>query len=259
MYEFIHVEEQGRVQILTLNRPDRYNAWHSPMRNEIVRHLQATAARADLGALVITGAGESAFCAGQDLAEARDFDGARAELWVEEWKELYGSLRRVEIPVVIALNGLAAGSGFQFALLGDIRVGHPGAALGQPEIDSGLPSPLGLWLIWEMVGWSRTVELVLTGRMMEAEECRQLGLIHHLVPPEQVIPTALTVARELADKPPLAMRLNKRRIREATEAGFMEAENAGRPIHREAYASGEPRMAMERFFAERSRRRSQSE
>jgi enoyl-CoA hydratase/carnithine racemase len=175
--------------------------------------------------------------------------------WTEEWRYLYGEVRAMDKGVVAALNGLAVGSGFQLALLADVRVGHPGVRMGQPEINSGIPSTLGPWLMWDVLGRSRTTELTLTGRLMEAAECRDVGIIHHLVPAEQVMARAMAVARELGAKPPLAMRLTKRRLREMTEAGFEDAERAGALIQREAFAAGEPQAMMRRFFDEREARK----
>jgi enoyl-CoA hydratase/carnithine racemase len=255
MYQFIQLNRQGNVAVLTLNRPERYNAWHSPMRDEIVRALDDLNADDAVRTVIMTGAGDKAFSAGQDLAESQTFDGDRAEAWILEWKRMYGALRGLDKPIVAALNGVAAGSAFQVALLCDVRVGHPGVRMGQPEINSGIPSTLGPWLMWETLGWSRTVELWLTGRLMDGEECYRVGIIHHLVPQDQVMAKAIAVATELAAKPPVAMRLNKARLRKITEAGFIDAEEAGREIQRTAYATGEPQSMMAKFFAERAARK----
>lgn len=255
MGEFIREERHGDVLIIVLNRPERLNAWHAPMRDELVAAFRAANHDDAVRAVVLTGTGDQAFSAGQDLSETEQFDADRAVEWLEEWRTLYGSIRAMDKPVVAALNGVAAGSAFQVALLTDIRVGHRGSRMGQPEIDSGIPSTLGPWLMWDSLGWSRTVELTLTGRMMDGEECHRLGLVHYLVPAAEVLPRAIAVARELAAKPPVAMRLNKQRFRELTEAGFQEAEAAGARIQREAFASGEPQAEMAKFFAERKARK----
>ena len=123
--------------------------------------------------------------------------------------ELYDRLRSLSKPLVIALNGLAAGSAFQVALLGDMRVGHPGVTMGQPEINSGIASVTGPWIMREMLGLARTVDLTLTGRMMAADECHAIGLINRLVPENEVRPAAMALAAELAEKPPVAMRLEQ--------------------------------------------------
>ncbi len=258
MGQFILQERRDQVLIIRLNRPDRLNAWHAPMRDELVTAFIAANRDEAVRAVVLTGSGDQAFSAGQDLSETEQFDADRAVEWLAEWRTLYGSIRDMDKPVVAALNGVAAGSAFQVALLTDIRVGHAGSRMGQPEIDSGIPSTLGPWLMWDSLGWSRTVELTLTGRMMDGEECHRLGLIHELVSPDQVLPRAIEIAQQLAAKPPIAMKLNKQHFRTLTQAGFQAAEEAGVRIQREAFASGEPQTAMAQFFAERAARKQQS-
>lgn len=253
--QYIKYETSGPVAVLTLNRPECLNAWHTAMRQEILEAIAACAADDSVRALIMTGAGDRAFSAGQDLNEAHDFDADRAELWIGEWEAYYDALRGFPKPLIMALNGTAAGSAFQVALLGDIRVAHPEVKMGQPEINSGIASVTGPWIMREMLGLSRTVELTLTGRMMDAAECERIGLIHHLVPRGQVMATSLELARELAAKPPIAMRLDKARLREMTEAGFRETIQAAIRIHRECYSSGEPAAMMEKFFQERALRR----
>jgi enoyl-CoA hydratase/carnithine racemase len=250
MAKYIRVEKIKRVGVLTLNRPDRLNAWNSEMRNEIIAALKEFDADPNIASIVMTGAGR-AFSAGQDLAEAHGFDSARAVEWIGEWENYYKTLRKLSEPLVMALNGTAAGSAFQVALLGDIRVAHPGVCMGQPEINSGIASTTGPWIMNEMLGMSRTVELTLTGRLMDADECYRIGLVHHLVPEGQVFSKAMEVAEELAAKPPVAMRLDKQRFREMTEASFQSAVEAGKRIQAESYASGEPARMMEEFFRKR--------
>ncbi len=248
MSEFILVAREGDVAIVTLNRPERLNAWHAPMRAELHHVLEALGSDDAIGAIVLTGSGTRAFSAGQDLSETERFGASDVAGWMDEWDSLYGKIRWLDKPIVAALNGVAAGSAFQVALLCDIRVGHAGSRMGQPEIDSGIPSILGPWIMLDMLGRSRTIELVLTGRLMEATEAHSAGLIHHLVEPDQVQAKALEVARSLAAKPRVAMRLNRHRFAEVNEAGFVEALTAARRISSEAFATGEPQAMMARFF-----------
>ena len=255
MPPFILSHTEGRVAVITLNRPEVLNAWHTAMRTMLLAALDAAEADAAVRAIVLTGTGDRAFGAGQDLNETKTFDPDRAELWMGEWETLYDRLRSLSKPLVVALNGLAAGSAFQVAMLGDIRVGHDGVTMGQPEINAGIASVTGPWIMKEMLGMSRTIELTLTGRMMDAAECHAIGLIHRLVPREQVMPAAMALAHELADKAPVAMRLNKARFREVTEANFRECIRAGIRTQREAYATGEPARMMEKFLAERAARK----
>src|SRR6185369_3968917 len=128
------LDRTRRVGVITLNKPAKLNAWDRPMRDEIVAALRGYDADDAIGAVVMTGSGDRAFSAGQDFAEAHSFDQDRAEEWIREWETFYGLLRSLTKPIVMALNGTAAGSAFQVALLGDIRVGHSGVTMGQPEI-----------------------------------------------------------------------------------------------------------------------------
>ena len=250
--EFIETRKEDNIGIITLNRPKTLNAWHKPMRDELVDALNSFESNIKIRSILLTAVGDKAFCAGQDLGEAKTFDPDRAEAWIEEWRIVYGTIRGLTKPLVVALNGLAAGSGFQVALLADIRIGHPGVKMGQPEINSGIASITGPWIMKEMLGLSRTIELALTGRMMEAEECYQIGLIHKLVPREQVMKEALDTAKVLASKPQVAMRLTKQRFREVTEESFQEVLEAAVRIHREGYATGEPQAVMQGFLDERA-------
>lgn len=253
MAKFILTETNAGVAILTLNRPEKLNAWNAEMRSEIIDALKTYEQDPAIAAIIMTGAGNRAFCAGQDLDEAKHFDAARSKDWMTEWENYYTTLRSLSKPIIMALNGVAAGSAFQVALLGDIRVGHPGVRMGQPEINAGVASVTGPWIMKEMLGLSRTIELTLTGRLMDAEESRQVGILHHVVPQQEVMSTALQIAHELAAKPPVAMRLDKRRFKEMTEAGFRDAIQAGTRIQAESYASGEPNRMMEIFFEKRNK------
>ncbi len=247
----ILIERRGPVGLITLNKPSKLNAWDKPMRDLIVAALRDFDQDTAIGAVVMTGAGERAFSAGQDFAEAHDFDADAAEAWIREWETFYGTLRRLSKPIVAALNGVAAGSAFQVSLLCDIRVGHDQVTMGQPEINSGIASITGPWIMKEILGMSRTVELTLTGRMMQAQECHEIGLLHHLVPREQVLAKALEIAEHLAAKAPLAMKLDRAWFADMTEAGFRQTIAAAIRAHRASYASGEPARNMESFMAAR--------
>lgn len=256
MKDSVLVEVRGAVGIVTLNRPQVLNAWNAPMRSRLVECFDELEANQDVRSIILTGAGERAFGAGQDLNETKTFNPDQAEAWMHEWERLYDRIRSLSKPLIAALNGVAAGSAFQVALLCDLRIGHDGVTMGQPEINSGIASVTGPWIMKEMIGIARTIDLTLTGRMMDAQESFRIGLINRIVPQDQVMPAALALAEELAAKAPVAMRLNKARFREVTEASFRECLAAGIRTQREAYATGEPARMMEEFLAKRAARKS---
>ena len=256
MNDSVRVSIDDGIGTITLNRPDRLNAWDTPMRNKVADALNEFNHDQAVRSIILTGVGDSAFSAGQDLSETMAFtSGDDAIRWFNSWRDFYDSLRNLEKGCVAALNGVAAGSAFQFCMLADVRVGHAGTRMGQPEINSGIPSVLGPMLMLSRIGLSRTIELTLTGRMMEGEECHHIGLIHYLVDQSQVMSKARELAQLLASKPPVAMRLNKRRFKEVTQPAFDEAFEQGAAIEAEAFAAGEPQAEMEKFFEVRAARK----
>src|SRR5215471_1196711 len=202
-------EVTAGIGTVTLNKPWKLNAWDTPMRAEITAVLAGWNRDKAVRAVVLTGAGERAFCAGQDLEETEKFQsGGEGANWFQSWLDFYNAIRGLDKPCVTALNGVAAGSAFQAVMLTDVRVGHPGVRMGQPEINSGIPSVTGPMLMLPRIGLARTMELTLTGRMMEGAEAAAIGLINYLVPTrEEVMPKTREVAELMAGKPVTAFRL----------------------------------------------------
>lgn len=251
----ILIDRQEPVAVVTLNRPEALNALNMEMRREIVAAMEALNRDDAIQALVVTGAGERAFCAGLDLKEARRVSPEEVEARFGEMRDMYQAIRLLDKPLIAAVNGVAAGAGFQIPLVADIRVGHEGTRMGQPEINAGLPSIMGSYFMTLHLGLSLNIELSMTGRLMDAEECRRVGLLNHLVPRAQLMSKAQELARELAQKAPTAMRWTKRRFREITQAGFDEAARAAIAAQQEAYRHGEPQRIMEAFVAARAERK----
>src|ERR1044072_7777309 len=209
----------GGIGTVTLNKPWKLNAWDTPMRAEISAVLNGWNSDPAVKAVIMTGAGERAFGAGQDLEETEKFQsGSEGANWFQSWQDFYNAIRGLDKPCLAALNGVAAGSAFQAVMLTDVRLGHPGVRMGQPEIDAGIPSVTGPMLMLPRIGLARTMELTLTGRMMEAEEWVSIGLIDCLVQrPEELTLKRREIAELMAAKPPTAMRLNKARFRQVTQ------------------------------------------
>ena len=247
-FESIILEDQGEgLSCLTLNRPESMNALNTSLRRGIVAALHQLNGDDGVRGLVITGAGR-AFAAGVDLKEARDVQVEDVEGWFGEMRDVYLALRGMDKPVVSAVNGVAAGAGFQIALASDIRVGSTHARMGQPEINAGIPSVMGAFWMSLHLGWTRNLELSYTGRLMGAEECHALGLLQHLVDPEALLAKALEVTGELASKSPTAFRWTKRNYREVTQAAFDDAFRAAVAGQQDCYRNGEPQAAIGAFL-----------
>ncbi|KAF0137384.1 MAG: enoyl-CoA hydratase/isomerase [Xanthobacteraceae bacterium] len=222
MPQFVSVARRGPAAILTFDRPEVFNAWNAAMREEIIAALGALDRDPEVRAVIVTGAGERAFGAGQDRNEAPPADDG-IEAWVAGWGRFFGAFRTLSKPVIAALNGVAAGSAFQVALLCDFRIGHAGVRMGQPEIRAGIASSSGPWIIAAALGQMVATDLCLTGRMMEAEECRRLGLFNREVEAGLVVEEAVSFAEKLAALSPLALTLTRQRLKRFDEAAFAEA------------------------------------
>lgn len=250
----ILVETIDQVGVVTLNRPDRLNAWDMKMQDDFRQQVQDLDENPDILGIVITGAGDRAFCAGQELDETSRFQPQDVDAWIDNFRGLYHAILGVDKPVVAAVNGVAAGSGYQLTMLCDIRVGHPDVTMGLTEVTSGIPTVTGIYLTMNAVGASRALEMSLTGRLLDGAELHSLGILHHLVPPEEVLTQAVAVARQIGSQPRAAVRLTKERYRQMITPGLWEAFEAARDIDRRAWGSGEPQEVMRRFFAARAAR-----
>jgi enoyl-CoA hydratase/carnithine racemase len=251
--ETLTVERDGRVAIVRLQRAAAMNAVNAALRHGLTQSLKRLDTSEDVDAIVLTGSGDRAFCAGQDLEESASIDTASLAEWLNRQHAMYQAVRDVSKPLVAAINGTAAGAGFQMALLCDLRVAHPDVKMGQPEVRAGLASIVGSYLMSLQIGHSLNQQFSLTGELVDGTRAHALGLVNDLVARTQVLPRSIQRARELAALPGVALRVTKQRFRERTQAGFEEACSAGIRYQLECYASGEPTRVMQAFLARRKR------
>lgn len=194
----IHHSREREIAVITIDSPGKLNAFTRGMRYRIVELLAAAAADPEVAGVVLTGAGD-AFCAGQDLTESVNWDAGIP--WVQEFETLMRAILSIPKPVVAAVNGVAAGGGFQVTLLCDSRVGWSGTRMGQPEVRTGLASVTGTWLMQRAVGALRARELALSGRLMDSDELLRLDFLDAIVPRENVLAAAFERCRAFAANP----------------------------------------------------------
>lgn len=252
--DFIRIDDDDGVRVVSLARPAVRNAMHAGMRREIRAALAPVNEDPAIRAVVVTGAGDEAFCAGNDLNETRALDAAGSDEWVADLRRHHEAIRDLDKPCVAAVNGVAAGAGLQIALLCDLRIGQPATRIGQPEINVGLASVIGVQLMELAFGHGHTQDLALSGRLVDADEAVRIGLLNRVVAADALHAESLRAARFLAGRPPGAFRLSKQRLREMTQAAFDSAFEAASRLQREAYESGEPQAVMARFFDGRRNR-----
>ena len=215
-YQHILWEQQGGVGVVTMNRPAAMNALNRPHLVELNHALGRAEYDPGVRSLVITGAGRG-FCAGADVKEwgAGGDDEEPSAGWIDLAHALIARLYRLPKPVVAAVNGVAVGAGCDLALAADLRVASTAARFGQAYIKLGYcPDAGGSFLLPRLIGEARAMELVYTGRIIDAAEADRLGLLNALVEPEQLLPTALELAGRLAKGPTIAIGLAKQNIRQ---------------------------------------------
>jgi len=194
----VHFTRESEIAVITIDNPGKLNAFTRSMRLQIIDHLAFAGRDPDIRGVVFTGAGD-AFCAGQDLSESMNWDASVP--WVAEFETLMRAMLSLPKPVVAAVNGVAAGGGFQVTLLCDSRIGWSGTRMGQPEVKTGLASVTGTWLMQRAVGALRARELALTGRLMDSEELMRLNFLDAIVSREAVLAAAFERCRVFAANP----------------------------------------------------------
>lgn len=241
----IKMSRRGNVGVIVISNPERMNAWDRAMRAQLVALLEQADADDAISCAVITGEGDRAFCAGQNFNEAVGFEDV---VWIDEIQVLYDTIRRFSKPLVAAINGVAAGSGFQLTLLCDARIGHDEIRLGQTEVAHGIPSITGTWLMVAAVGVGRTSSMVLRGSLVSGPEALAAGFVDELVPRDQVLERAIEISSEMGGKRGVAFQVTKDWLREMTQDGFVRAFDEARRRHQVAIDKGEPQRGMSRFL-----------
>ncbi|GEO97076.1 enoyl-CoA hydratase/isomerase family protein [Kocuria turfanensis] len=210
------VELRGRVAVVTVTRPEVRNALNVGVLDGIEAALDACERRADVDAVVFTGAGEKSFVAGADISQLVGYtlqDGLRARM-----QRLWDRIQDLELPTIAAVNGVALGGGNELAMSCDIRIAADRARFGLPEAGLGiLPGAGGTQRLSRLVGLGRAQEMILTGRIIDAEEALRIGLVTSVVPPEELLDAALGTAGTILAKGPLAVRLAKLVVRGGAE------------------------------------------
>lgn len=221
--ETVLAERRGAVLVLTLNRPDKLNAWTDELEDRYFTLLEQADADPDVRAIVVTGAGRG-FCAGADMEVLGAVDPAQAsELPVRPWPRSYPMTMRK--PLIAAINGAAAGLGLIEALYCDVRFASPRAKLTTSFARRGLIAEYGVaWLLPRLVGPSRALDLLLSARVVLGQEALALGLVDRVVAPEELLDQAVAYAHDVATYcSPTATHVIKQQVRQAMDCDLATA------------------------------------
>jgi enoyl-CoA hydratase/carnithine racemase len=206
----VRVEVAGRVATVTLDRPEALNAISTELALDLAAAVEPLGVDPGIGAVVLTGAGDRAFCVGADLKQRAGFDDHGWFVQREAFRRGFAAVRRCPLPTVAAVAGFALGGGTELAISCDLVVAGEGATFGLPEVRLGLvPAGGGTQLLVRRVGRSAARDLVLTGRRVGAVEALELGLADRVVPGGEVPAAAAALAAELAGNAPTAVRMAK--------------------------------------------------
>lgn len=216
--EELLAERDGHILTLTFNRPERMNAISGPMLKAFSQQLVAANRDPEVRVVILTGRGRG-FCSGLDLVDSGPGARQSAEKQVQQLFDLHDSpptvLFNMDKPVICALNGAAAGYGMDLALLCDIRIaGENGRLAAVTAKRNLLPESGGSWLLPRLVGWAKASEMFFRGQTLNAQQCKDAGLVNEVVPDGELMETARQWAAEIAANAPVAVQATKRMMRQ---------------------------------------------
>lgn len=207
-YEFITVEREDGLAIVTLNRPDKLNALNGETIRELGLAVHAIREDEEVRGVILTGAGTKAFVAGADIGELATMGPVTGVRVSREGQEVFNALERLGKPVLAAVNGFALGGGLELALACHLRIASTTARFGLPEVKLGIiPGYGGTLRLPRIVGRGRALELVLTGEMIDAAEAHRIGLVNRVVEPDDLMPQARELMRKIMANGPIAVAL----------------------------------------------------
>lgn len=197
----IYVEKEGPIATVTLNRPEKYNAFTFDLMTRVVETFRKLENDPETRLVILTGAGEKAFCTGADLADLMRFDTAvKARHYAVQVDEMMDTVMNFPKPTLAALNGFALGGGMGLAAACDLRIMSRTAKAGFPAVRIGAVLPVGCsFRVMALIGLAKSKELMLTARLVEAEEALALGLVNFVVEPENLREKALEIAGEILE------------------------------------------------------------
>ena len=248
-YEFITVEQKGRVGIITLNRPKQLNALSPGLMAELGEALAGLDADAGIGAILLTG-NEKAFAAGADITAMKDFNYMHAYMtdYITGWEHFRG----IRKPVIAAVAGYALGGGNELAMQCDILIAAENAKFGQPEINLGImPGYGGTQRLPRYTSKAKAMDLCLTARMMDAQEAERAGLVSRVVPLDKLMDEALAVADKIANYSLPVVMMIKESINRAYETSLAEGALFERRVFQSQFSLEDQKEGMAAFVEKR--------
>jgi len=254
----VHIYRNNGCAVVTLERPEKLNALSGRLIDDLTAAMIALSREEDLRCVVLTGAGK-AFSAGADVAELGGVDAENAEAFITRLHGACRAVRDCPVPVIARIDGACLGGALELAASCDMRAASERSTFAMPEVQIGIPSVIEAALLPRLMGWGRASELLYTGRVMDAAEALQAGLIEKLAAPGDLDAAVAAWSDAIVAAGPRAIRAQKALMRR-WEGGLMEAAiEAGIGAFREAHGSDEPRSKLREVLARRGGRRPRRE
>ncbi len=207
------------VCIVKINRPTKLNAMNIDVARELVSTFQQLDKDDSVKVIVLTGEGDKAFSAGADIEYMSKISADESEVYAKLGQEVTGTIENVSKPTIAAVNGFALGGGCEVAMSCDIRIASDNARMGQPEVTIGIPPGWGgTQRLMRIVGIAKAKELVYTGKMIKADEAKEIGLVNNVVPLESLMDEVMSMAKTIASNATLAVRMSKTAINKGRNA-----------------------------------------
>src|SRR3954452_5759324 len=251
MPETILVDRDGRVAVITINRPDKLNALSQQVRDEVLAALADIEHDDGVGVVVITGAGEKAFIAGADISEFEG-RGPMDQRRAMRMPRIYDVMASFPKPVIAMINGFCLGGGCELAMSCDMRISSEKARFGQPEIKLGLiPGGGGTQRLPRLVGTGNAMRLILTGDMIPAAEAQSIGLVELVVPAEELRAKTLELANKIAAKSPLTLKVAKEALRASERLSIEDGISDERDLFCLCFSSADKEEGVKAFLEKR--------
>ena len=261
MYQTIRFEKQDNIAIVTINRPEALNALNSTVVGEleqVISEVETGVAAGEIFAMILTGEGRS-FVAGADIGEQYPMDVAAGRKWGQRGSAIFRRIEKLEIPTIAAVNGFALGGGCEIAMSCDIILASEKAKFGQPEVGLGItPGFSGTQRLPRRVGIAKAKELIFSGKMIKADEAKEIGLVNAVFAPEELMNGAVAMAKSFTVNAPIAVKYAKACIDRGMQMDIDDGIALENELFAMCFATADQKEGMSAFLEKRAEKNFQN-